>query len=223
MRQGPTPTACQAGNDTSLRCSGDGRATPNKLGWAAAKGPTPSSSDGTSGRTVPEGTSPTGQTPDGRKVQMGLQTMVRRGPTPTASDSDRQSATYKRGNPTLLGSAQKGPTPKASDVQRGVCPSEMNRRSPMLAAVASSPTDPKTPEAGDKPLRLNPRWVAWYMGWPPWWTSLTASNSCGSLEMESCRYRRRLRIACSRIVSRVISSERPAVLEPVQTTLLGGN
>jgi hypothetical protein len=42
-----------------------------------------------------------------RRVQMNW-------PTPTAADSERQSATYMRGNPTLLGAAQLWPTPHAS-------------------------------------------------------------------------------------------------------------
>lgn len=32
----PTPNAAKASSDTSLMCSGDGRETPNKLGWAVA-------------------------------------------------------------------------------------------------------------------------------------------------------------------------------------------
>ena len=32
----PTPNASKASNDTTLTCSGDGRETPNKLGWAVA-------------------------------------------------------------------------------------------------------------------------------------------------------------------------------------------
>lgn len=32
----PTPSAARAGNDLTLTCSGDGRETPNKLGWAVA-------------------------------------------------------------------------------------------------------------------------------------------------------------------------------------------
>lgn len=39
----PTPNACEASNDMSLQCSGDGRKKPNKLGWAVASSmvPTP--------------------------------------------------------------------------------------------------------------------------------------------------------------------------------------
>ncbi len=42
----PTPNAANAGNDLTLTCSGDGRTTPNKLGWAVAQMlPTPRSRD----------------------------------------------------------------------------------------------------------------------------------------------------------------------------------
>lgn len=39
----PTPNAMKASNDLNLRCSGDGRTKPNKLGWAVAESmwPTP--------------------------------------------------------------------------------------------------------------------------------------------------------------------------------------
>lgn len=43
----PTPNALPASNDLNLRCSGDGRSKPNKLGWAVAESlyPTPVASD----------------------------------------------------------------------------------------------------------------------------------------------------------------------------------
>ena len=46
----PMPNSAKAGNDTTLTCSGDGRETPNKLGWAVAiepgsAWPTPMASD----------------------------------------------------------------------------------------------------------------------------------------------------------------------------------
>jgi hypothetical protein len=41
----PTPNAAPLTSDTRLRCSGDGRKKPNKLGWAIAVFPTPNASD----------------------------------------------------------------------------------------------------------------------------------------------------------------------------------
>jgi hypothetical protein len=43
VKQWPTPTSCKAGNETRLTCSGDGRAKPNKIGWAVATYPTATS------------------------------------------------------------------------------------------------------------------------------------------------------------------------------------
>ena len=40
-RMWPTPNSCKASMDISLKKSGDGRAKPNKLGWAVALWPTP--------------------------------------------------------------------------------------------------------------------------------------------------------------------------------------
>ena len=41
----PTPGASKASSDTTLMCSGDGRTTPNKLGWAAVFWSTPRACD----------------------------------------------------------------------------------------------------------------------------------------------------------------------------------
>lgn len=41
VRMWPTPNSCKASMDISLKKSGDGRAKPNKLGWAVALWPTP--------------------------------------------------------------------------------------------------------------------------------------------------------------------------------------
>jgi len=98
-------------------------------------------------------------------------------PTPVAGDADRVSATYSRGNPTLLGAflptprtsdtagpGEHGsggmdlrtavsllPTPKSSDADRGDCPSERGRRSPSLVSVAPMlPTPTVTNANGNK-------------------------------------------------------------------------
>lgn len=50
--------------------------------------PTPSKSDTEGSRTLPEGTSPTGQRPDGKKAQVGLPNAVAMLPTPTVQDGE---------------------------------------------------------------------------------------------------------------------------------------
>lgn len=52
----PTPNAARVGSRTDTRLSGDGRETPNKLGWAiGALLPTPSVADGTGGHKTRSG------------------------------------------------------------------------------------------------------------------------------------------------------------------------
>ncbi len=57
-------------------------------------------------------------------MRLSLEGMAGQGlwPTPTAADSERQSATYMRGNSTLLGAARRGwwRTPRANDGKGGV-------------------------------------------------------------------------------------------------------
>ncbi|MDQ3222115.1 MAG: hypothetical protein M3Q75_01360, partial [Gemmatimonadota bacterium] len=50
--------------------------------------PTPDAGMVTGGRVLPDGTSATGQTPDGRKVQVGLTNAVRSWPTPRAINGE---------------------------------------------------------------------------------------------------------------------------------------
>lgn len=84
-----------------------------------------------------------------------------------------------------------------------------------LSGSASSPSAPASrrqfptprfgphgvPGAGErhggqpKGRQLNPRFVAWLMGWAPQWTSVAPSSS-GLREMEWFRYRRRMRLSC---------------------------
>ena len=78
------------------------------------------------------------------------------------------------------------PTPTARDSKpRG--PSEMNRRSPGLSALAFYPT-PRTSRTGDadnhgkmpqefRSGMLNPRWVEWLIGLPIRWARLEPSET----------------------------------------------
>jgi hypothetical protein len=90
----------------------------------------------------------------------------RRWPTPTASDSDRGSRTYPRGNRTLWGAVY--PTPTVQDAENNAGPSQANRNSPPLNAVVGG--------------ALNPRWVEWLMGWPVGWTALEPLGMAGFRE-----------------------------------------
>lgn len=62
-------------------------------------------------------------------------------PTPVASDSDRSSAAYPGGNPTLAGAAQTWPTPRAADGEAGAYkPPDGGRGENLLHAARSWPT-----------------------------------------------------------------------------------
>jgi hypothetical protein len=73
----PTPNASKASNDTTLTRSGDGRETPNKLGWAVAWA-TPQAHDakGSPGRAAQEAGG----------FQASLAAQVKQWPTPTSRD-----------------------------------------------------------------------------------------------------------------------------------------
>lgn len=105
----PTAGASKANNDVSLRCSGDGREKPNKLGWAVATLPTPTQSDGAGGPGC-----------DGREGGLNLRTAVSVG-TPTTAKTGR-SDRFKKGRrrtPQEIAESMTAPTPSASDASRG--------------------------------------------------------------------------------------------------------
>ena len=152
--------------------------------------PTPDVPNG--GRGIPKDAVRRGSTiyaSDGRKVQIGLQNAVRMWPTPAAADGERQSHTYMRGNPTLLGAAM-WPTPRASDGEKGG-PNQRDSKGvyALPGAVAHAWPTPNSrdhkgaPGAGSirrgghqssLPAKiqgqLNPAWVECLMGFPPSWT-----------------------------------------------------
>ena len=98
----PTPNSCKASKDLNLQCSGDGRAKPNKLGWAVAQ---------------------------------------RTWPTATATASKGWSKNHKR--------------------------AMTDDRLDYSVERESFQPGQQTP-----PMRLNPDWVEWLMGWPIGWTEL---------------------------------------------------
>jgi len=144
----PTPEAAKANNDISLTCSRDGRATPNKLGWAVAahRWPTP-------------------------RTQMTRKVQVRN--VQNGHKSNLEEVVAIRGNPshsqptattTETGLFADLNTPKNRDwkgqSQRGI-------HGPM-DSLANLDQGDGTPIGG----QLNPTWVEWLMGWPLGWTDL---------------------------------------------------
>jgi len=89
---------------------------PRTNGTASGYWPTPSKSDTEGSRTLPPGTTSTGQRPDGKKAQVGLPNAVAMWPTPRHEGFD---AGAHRGNPDSLHSAVKllhTPTAKANQL-----------------------------------------------------------------------------------------------------------
>jgi hypothetical protein len=175
----PTPNAARAANDTTLRASGDGRAKPNKLGWAVAERllPTPLASDADGGRTtkgqdrgaetglrlaVKERLLPTPRSEGfdawghrGRDDSLDSAVRSRMLPTPTSADGERTSASYARGNPTLVGALLPTPTAKGNDNRAGASPKAGNGLATAMrllptpeARLAKSGADP---DRGDRP------------------------------------------------------------------------
>lgn len=142
VKNWPTPTR-EDGESARRRKNAQGGASLTEVA-APRLWPTPSVGDVTGGRSVPAGTTTTGQTPDGRKVQMGLQTVVRSSvwPTPRASPNENRQ--------TKL-------TPSQIAGTHGLS----------LAAVAVTGEASTKETAGGS---LNPDFVEELMGFPKGWT-----------------------------------------------------
>lgn len=147
--------------------------------------PSPSVGDVTGGRTVPVGTSATGATPHGTKVQIGLQTAVRESawPTPSASMPNDTEAPEswlaraallkeKHGNGNGAGMplavavklAPTWSTPTVNDAQNATAPPSQSERNSEALAVQSGAT---------VAAALSPAWVCRLMGFPDDWTVIS--------------------------------------------------
>lgn len=71
------------------------RGKPDSLHSAVKAWPTPDKGMADGGRVLPEGTSPTGKTPNGQKVQVGLTNAVKAFPAPTADDGIHRNTTVE--------------------------------------------------------------------------------------------------------------------------------
>lgn len=100
----------------------------------------PNGGRGTRGRITP-----TGQTEDGRKQQVGLNHQAQAWPTPAARDVKGANANDTHATDQLANVASR-------------CGLQAPQRGP--SGLASSPSPP----------RLNPRFVEWLMGFPIGWT-----------------------------------------------------
>ena len=119
--------------------------------WPTPTGPAPHDSENTVERHY-----------KGKK-QFDLAAAVNLWPTPMASDAERTSGTFGRGNQTLAGAARSWPTPCARDWKSS------NASKETMSKNARPLNETVTNGAGGQ---LNPTWVEWLMGWPLGWTDL---------------------------------------------------
>jgi len=142
----PTPNSAKAGNDTTLTCSGDGRETPNKLGWAVAVEPEMWSTPAASMFSDSED-------PASFRARQAIL---------KAKHTNGNGA----GTPLAVQvkeSEWSTPTPTAHDAKHATCPpAALNRNSDDLAVQSGA----------SKAAPLNPAWVATLMGFPSDWCDL---------------------------------------------------
>ena len=138
----PTPNAMLATSDVNFRCSGDGRTKPNKLGWAVAE------REAIGPKTPPMWPTPTVCGNHNRK-----------GASKTSGDG-LATVVAQRTWPTATATAHKGWSPNHNRANTD------DRLDYTVEREAFQPGQ-QTP-----PMRLNPEWVAWLMGWPIGHTSL---------------------------------------------------
>ena len=127
--------------------------------------------------------------------------------TPSVSNSQGNEYTRDRGQPgmerlTLTGQAQQWPTPASRDYRKPNSQSLQERGQgskgeqlpnfvehhfspPVLSTIDGRPLSPTDRTL---PLRLNPAFACWLMGWPIWWTNPALTN-CARLEMALYRCR----------------------------------
>lgn len=140
---------------------------PTTRGTGSGLWPTPTIPNG--GRVVQQDAiwhgMTTAYTPDGRKQQVGLESAVRRWPTPRAHETGDYQ--YDQGNKNrkrlaLTGMIKRYPTPRAS-------PNENRQTKRTPSQEDGNHGKSLAAEVGGKP---NPDWVEWMMGVPTGWTGL---------------------------------------------------
>ena len=153
----PTPT--QDGNYNrkgASPTSGDGLATVVK------RYPTPSVMDsaGFCGKPDKNRKGPnSGRTLTGKALEMeGMGPHAEKWPTPTSRANPDCQSERKRHTPALESAVKMFPTVTVQDAKNNAGPSQSERNTPPLNAIAGG--------------QLNPTWVEWLMGFPIGWTGL---------------------------------------------------
>lgn len=160
----PTPTADRVGQRLDVTFSGDGRTTPNKLGWAVAMWPTPRASANENRITHDAPT-------HGRSHGRALAGAAGMWFTPTSAEGSSGPGNHTtRGRASNLRTQIAGwPTPRAADdggtTGFGLACSGLPDGTTSTDGGQSSPST----------RALNPRFAEMLMGWPVGWTDCTRS------------------------------------------------
>lgn len=180
----PTPVTIDSGSRFN-RSPSDGAALRPTLGAMARFNLWPTPTCGGGGQTLPEGTTPTGKTPEGRKQTVCLERyvhQVERGlwPTPTVKGNyDRRGASAKAGD-GLATAVRNFPTPTVA-MRKGSSGGALTRKS---GKSRENDRLDYAIEKDGKSGRLNPDWVEWLMGWPIGWTALQPLGTARFLEWQ---------------------------------------
>ena len=149
-REGWTEAELNEAREKARTKANNGNGFGLGLGAAAGMWFTPNTPNG--GRTLQEGTSPTGITPDGIKRQVGLENQTRLWTTPQAHDvtarGSGQVPTSKAGNACLATDAMQWGTPRASDAEKGGPNQAFGAGGIPLPAQAAQWPTPKTVTGG---------------------------------------------------------------------------
>ena len=171
MAAWPTPNASMVSNNSDLQCSGDGRTTPNKLGWASAMTAWPTPTVGNaSGSQMAKGASATGRRPDGSKATVSLNAVgqLSAWPTPAARDW-KDTGNLAESMVRSDGKSRLDTVPRIASI----CgPARLTATGEMLTG-----SDAQTKSGG----QLNPKHSLWLMLGP----FATAWASCGERVMRS--------------------------------------
>lgn len=167
----PTPNASMVSNNSDLQCSGDGRATPNKLGWASALTGWPTPTVGNAqGSQMAKDASATGRRPDGSKATVSLNQVASFSGWPTPSARDwKDTGDLSNSMTRADGKSRMDTVPRIASI----CgPARL-----MATGVMLTGCDAQTKSGG----QLNPKHSLWLMLGP----FATAWASCGERVMRS--------------------------------------
>lgn len=163
---------------TAVNPDGSERSRVDQLPRLALMAGYPSPTTPSGGQTYPEGTSTTGQTPDGRKVQVTLELVAQATgwPTPRAQQFDESEASFSKRNAEIAANRPKGasgmPLSVAAQLIQTDGPARLTVHGEMLTGCSAGM------ESGGQ---LNPAHSRWLMGLPPEW------DDCAVTAMPSSR------------------------------------